>query len=210
MPLNKAIELLKLEYHDYIDYLKEANIIMTTTSKSSENSNDEIENEENNDNQNDESSYLNRKNKKLLNLVLTKFIECDKLAVNDLDFLQAYLAKNKRDLINSNFNVAKTEEELESSKNSNTSLNGDDKPRPLPLLQQSPQPLFPTNHSHIPPLISPQTPSLASTNAQPLMSASPAPSLMSLQTISSPVQSGYLFNSNSNVKFNNNYNNKKY
>lgn len=99
MPLNKAIDLLKCEYHDFICYLKEAHIHATSAAKPDEKRGDEAENESEENNNTGDSQCLDGKKKELLDLTLRRFAEKEQVRIPDLDFLLSFLNAQKRELI---------------------------------------------------------------------------------------------------------------
>ena len=153
MPFNRAIEFLKLEYHDYLAYLKDCHHTKSLPQQLDDSLNDD--NETYYDDTQSSSSFspppIHRR-KSLFDLVMTKFIaERDRLTLTDLDFMLTFLSRQKREILNS--------DQVNSRPVSRTSM--------IPSLLQSSPPTTPQNQTQ--PLMS-------------LMNSSTKPSLMSLHT----------------------------
>lgn len=202
MPLNKALEMLKSDYHDYINYLKEI--------FSNMNREEDAEMEEQN------SSQQEKDKESVFNLIFEKFGEekAKELNINDIDFLLTVLSKQKANLLN----TIRPPESNDSNNNNNYNANNQTFVQNVPSNQfnlmpnQQPPALIPGlmpgqmpsfyPQNLIPPQINFLPPAIGNLN-QPrqLMSlmnqpVNPAPSLMSLQTN---------FNNNNNNRNNSNF-----
>lgn len=219
MPLNKAIELLKSDYHDYISYLKETSRKAVETKETKDNNDDDDEEADDDDNPDDEYDqednqefefYLNDSDKRLFNLVMEKFSATNRLNMYDLDFMSAFLEKNRHELLKNKL--------IDEINESTEQVTQPSQPIQPPVNHPHPPNHFPASSGHqfIPSLFQPNQmmtgrgPSPA-TNAQPLMSLinnnsanASTPALMSLQTTKS-------FTGNNKFTSNNqNNSNKKY
>lgn len=211
MPLNRAIDFLKSDYHDYIGYLKEMESTRRVNKKRKQSGQEDDENEEREAEKEDEDgySYLPPTKKSLLDQVLTRFVECRQVGVNDLDFLLTYLGREKRELIDETFNYG-VDNSYQPQQTQNTSIppliqsTALAPPPPPPPPQQPPPPLPQGHLQQAPPLMSLMNSS----------GASQTPSLMSLNMASSGLNySNSNNNFNQNNKFNSNnmmYTNKKF
>lgn len=211
MPLNRAIDFLKSDYHDYIGYLKEMESTRRVNKKRKQSGQEDDENEEREAEKEDEDgySYLPPTKKSLLDQVLTRFVECRQVGVNDLDFLLTYLGREKRELIDETFNYG-VDNSYQPQQTQNTSIppliqsTALAPPPPPPPPQQPPPPLPQGHLQQAPPLMSLMNSS----------GASQTPSLMSLNMASSGLNySNNNNNFNHNNKFNSNnmmYTNKKF
>ena len=108
MPLNKAIEMLKSDYHEYINYLK-------SSAEFVENSNqtliDEIIDEENNEKHTNSQNQTSNENlkpkpnenskpKPSFRQYLDRIANLEAIKLSDIDFLISYLNKKKEDHMN--------------------------------------------------------------------------------------------------------------
>ena len=174
MPFNRAIEFLKLEYHDYLAYLKDCQHAKSLPQQLDDSLNDD--NDTYYDDNQSSSSFspppIHRR-KSLFDLVMTKFIaERDRLTLTDLDFMLTFLSRQKREmLVNS--------DQINSRPGSRTSMM-------IPSLIQSSPPLQPQTQTQTQPLMS-------------LMNSSTKPSLMSLHTNNNSNNNN--FNNFNNRKF---------
>jgi hypothetical protein len=128
MPLNKALELLRPDYYDYVsflklDYLKKHRQEVEDDNQDdfNNNSDDEQEFDDDTDENYDQNStsdfFLDGQSKQLLDVVFRKFSSTNCLSVKDIDFLLTFLKKQKESLIN------RTDNEKQASTNSSTSKN---------------------------------------------------------------------------------------
>ena len=133
MPLNRALDFLKSDYHSYISNLKR-NVTKKADdsfdSDNAENASDESDDErrERKSGRGSASSKIfkfNRKHKKFLKLLLKPILSdgerSSSIKLNDMDRLLTYLSKQKSNLINATLTPSKSDEPVPDSKAANPS-----------------------------------------------------------------------------------------
>jgi hypothetical protein len=196
MPINRAFDYLRQDYHDFIDHLK--------SQKSSNHSLDLEEPLDPAENHSSSSTKLNRKHGHYLNLLLAEFSQGEHDLIH-LDLMITYLNKLKESMIDEYLASSTSSTSSSTSTNHIKSLLDQDLLNPGPsgssLSLPNPQMML-SNYGNLPPP-PPPPPSLMSLLNHNNQQMRPS-SLMSVQTSSS----GFSNSNGSNIKpYTNNTNN---
>lgn len=114
MPLNRALDFLRSDYHNYISHLKKS-VVAKKADDSCDSDTAENMSDESDDDRKDKKSgkgssskifKFNKKQKKFLKLLLKPITGDGSIKLNDMDRLLTYLSKQKANLINATLAAA--------------------------------------------------------------------------------------------------------
>jgi hypothetical protein len=111
MPLNKALELLKSDYIDYINYLKSNH---SKQNRATNNYNDFLNQDNENGNSTNSKPHilLDKRQKNLINILLTKLNKNSRVNMFELDLLITYLNKKKEEIVQDYSNIEQFDNDI--------------------------------------------------------------------------------------------------